>query len=441
MIPTRLVAALMVSALAFSGPAFAFDWKQAAGTEITLLASEHPWTAGVREHLPEFEALTGIKVNVTAFAEDLYLDRANLAIRSEEPVADVFMSLMDAAIYEQWNVGGVASLTPFINDAALTDAAYDYADFSPALLQGASFPPGDAAAGQFALPISMEAYILFYNKALVDQHLGGAVPATWEDLLAGAQKVTDAGAGEAFGSVMRGQRSGSLVDTMTGIVLNAWGEADAPLPYNVWFDGSWDKPRFDDPRIAAGLAHYAGLLKAGPENALSFGWEDASRYFAQGKAAFFVDASVFGPGFEDAANSPVAGKVGYAVLPPTDGVSVSGHWAWGLSMAENSQKKTAAWLFMQWATSKDMDATFGLKTGGATRGSTWANPDYVAAFAPGYVEAVSKQLEHTRPTMVFREGWGEVVLVIVDAIHGIYGGEDPASAVATLQAVAPEVMH
>jgi multiple sugar transport system substrate-binding protein len=439
---SRLMAAtLMLSAAAFTSPAFAFDWKQATGTEITLLASEHPWTAGVRENLAEFETLTGIKVNVTAFAEDLYLDRANLAIRSDEPVADVFMTLMDAAIYEQVNIGGVAALTPFITDVALTDTTYDFGDFSPALLQGASFPPGDAAAQQYAIPISMEAYILFYNKDLVAKHLGGMLPTTWDDLLAGAQKVTDEGAGEAFGAVMRGQRSGSLVDTMTGIVLNAWGDAEAPLPYNLWFDGAWDKPRFDDPRIANGLAHYAGLLKAGPENALSFGWEDASRYFAQGKAAFFVDASVFGPGFEDTVNSAVAGKVGYAVLPATDGVSVSGHWAWGLSMAENSEKKTAAWLFMQWATSKEMDATFGLKTGGATRTSTWANADYVAAFAPGYVDAVSAQLEHTRPTMVFREGWGEVVLVIVDAIHAIYGGEDPAAAVATLQAVAPQVMQ
>ena len=80
---TRLLAAtLMLSAAAITNPAFAFDWRQAEGTEITLLASEHPWTAGVREHLAEFEALTGIKVNGTAFAEDLYLDRANLAIRA-----------------------------------------------------------------------------------------------------------------------------------------------------------------------------------------------------------------------------------------------------------------------------------------------------------------------------------------------------------------------
>ncbi len=435
-------ATLAASAAGLADSAAAFDWRQAEGTEITLLASEHPWTAGVREHLPEFEELTGIKVKVSAFAEDLYLDRANLAIRSATPVADVFMSLMDAAIYEQWQVGGVAPLTPFLTDAGLTNPEYGYDDFSPAMLLGASFPPGDPAAQQFAIPISMETFILFYNRALVDQYLGGKVPANMPELIAAAQTVTDAAGGQAFGAVMRGQRSASLVDTMTGVVLNAWGEAEAPLPYNIWFDAAWDKPRFDDPRIATGLANYAGLLKAGPENALAFGWEDASRYFAQGKAAFFVDASVFGPAFEDAANSAVAGKVGYAPMPPASGdVSVSGHWAWGLSMAENSPNKTAAWLFMQWATSPEMDRAFGLKTGGATRKSSWSNPDYVAGFAPGYVEAVSKQLEHTRPTMVFRQGWSEVVLVIVDAIHAIYGGEDPAAATAMLQTVAPAVMR
>lgn len=437
-----LAAALATSAVASALPASAFDWKQAKGTEITLLASEHPWTAGVREKLAEFEELTGIKVKVTAFAEDLYNDRANLAIRSKEPVADVFMSLMDAAVFEQWQVGGVAPLTPFLKDPTKTAPDYDFADFSPALLQGASFPPGDANAQQFAIPISMEAYILFYNKELVDRHLGGKVPATMDALIAGAKKISEAERGKAFGSVMRGQRSASLVDTMTGVVLNAWGEAPAVLPYNIWFDGDWKKPRFDDPRIAAGLANYAGLLKAGPENALSFGWEDASRYFAQGKAAFFVDASVFGPGFEDKATSTIVGKVGYAPLPPTKGdVSVSGHWAWGISIANNSQKKTAAWLFVQWATAKKYDAAFGLKTGGATRISTWASPAYVAGFAPGYVDAVSKQLKNTRPTMVLREGWSEVVLVIVDAIHGIYGGETPAAAVKTLQAVAPGVLR
>ena len=111
------------------------------------------WSDYIAEDtVANFEKETGIKVNVTAFAEDLYLDRANLAIRSAQPVADVFMSLMDAAIYEQWKVGGVAPLTPYLGDANLTNPDYDYAGFSPSLLEGASFPPGDPAAQQYAIP-------------------------------------------------------------------------------------------------------------------------------------------------------------------------------------------------------------------------------------------------------------------------------------------------
>ncbi|MEO6298785.1 MAG: extracellular solute-binding protein [Paracoccaceae bacterium] len=441
MITRLLPTALSALAILAGAPASAFDWKQASGTEITVLASEHPWTGGVKAHLAEFEALTGVKVNLTSFAEDLYNDRANLAVHSAEPVADVYMSLMDAGVFEQWNAGGVESLTPYINDAKLTDGGYNFADFPPDLLLGASFPPGDPAAQQYALPISMEAYTMFYNKDLVDKYLAGKLPASMDELVTAAQKITADGGGQVFGAVMRGQRSNSLVDTMTGVVLNDWAGAPADLPYNLWFDGSWDKPRFNDPKIAKGLAHYAGLLKAGPENALSFGWEDATRYFSEGKAAFFIDASVFGPGFEDPTKSTVAGKVGYAPMPPAVGtVSYSGHWSWGLSMTKNSKNKAAAWLFMQWATSPAMDETLGKGTGGATRASTWANPDYVKAFAPGYVDMVSTALKTTRPTMVFHEGWGEVVLLIVDAIHAIYGGEDPAAAVETLQATAPSVL-
>lgn len=424
----------LAAAMTLAAPVQAMDWRQAAGTEITLLASEHPWTAGVREHLAEFEAKTGIKVNVSAFAEDLYLDRANLALRATEPVADVYMSLMDGALYDQWLAGGVESLSGYLADPAVTDPGYDVAGFPASFLVGASYPPGEQEAQQYALPISFEAYILFYNRELVDRYLGGKLPATMDELTAAAQKISAEGKGEVFGAAMRGQRSASLVDTMTGVVLNDWGAQPAPLPYNIWFDGSWEKPRFDDPRIAGGLAHYAGLLKGGPENALNFGWEDATRFFSQGRAAFFVDASVFGPGFEDRSASKVAGKVGYAPLPPAKGdTGYSGHWAWGLSMTKNSKNKTAAWLFIQWATSKEMDAVLGAKTGGAPRLSSWSDPAYVGKLDAGYVQAVQAAMQHTRPTMVFRQGWGEVVLMIVDAIHEIYAGKPPQDAADELQ--------
>lgn len=428
-----LAAALAASALSTS--AFAIDWKQQSGQEITVLLSEHPWTAELRKHVGEFEAETGIKVKIDAFAEDLYSDRMNLAVRSANSVADVYMIQMDSALYTQWEAGVVEPLTPYLDDAARTDADYDLADYPEGFRAGASFPVGQPDPQLYAIPISFEAYTLFYNKELVEKYLGGKVPATMDELIAAANEISAKGEGKVFGASMRGKRSAELVDTMTGIVLDAWGSEPAALPYNIWFDGDWSKPRFDDPRIARGLSYYAGLLKAGPPSALSYGWEDASRFFSQGNAAFFVDASVFGPGFEDAKTSAIAGKVGYAPLPASTGdIGYSGHWSWGISIAKNSPKKDAAWLFVQWATNRKMTAVLGVATGGAPRDSAWADADYVKALDAGYVAAVKTQMQHTRPTSVFRQGWNDVVLMIVDAIHQIYQGTSPEDAVAELQA-------
>ncbi|BCH08397.1 hypothetical protein MesoLj131c_26550 [Mesorhizobium sp. 131-3-5] len=430
----QILAAALAALTTAAAPAFAIDWKAQSGTEITVLLSEHPWTVALRKNISQFEALTGIKVNISAFAEDLYSDRMNLAVRSTESVADAYMVQMDSALFEQWSADAVEPLTPYLNDDAKTDPTYNLQDYPAGFRLGATFPVNDSAAQLYSIPISFEAYTLFYNKDLVQKYLDGKVPATMDELMADAAKVTAAGGGQDFGAAMRGKRSAELVDTMTGIVLDAWGDQPAALPENIWFDGDWAKPRFNDPRIAKGLSYYAGLLKAGPPSVLSYGWEDASRFFSEGHAAFFVDASVFGPGFEDPASSKIAGKVGYAPLPPSAGnIGYSGHWSWGISIPKNSKKKDAAWLFVEWATGTAMTAELGKNTGGAPRLSSWADAGYKAALNPGYIEAVQTQMQHTRSTSVFREGWSEVVLQIVDTIHAMVAGTPPQDAANGLQ--------
>jgi multiple sugar transport system substrate-binding protein len=93
-----------------------FDWKRYQGQEITLLLNEHPWTEGVRPLIKQFEDQTGIKVNIQAFAEDLYYDKSELALRSDKPVADVFFLSMDSTGYAQWQANLLAPITPYVND-------------------------------------------------------------------------------------------------------------------------------------------------------------------------------------------------------------------------------------------------------------------------------------------------------------------------------------
>jgi len=416
-------------------PVMAIDWQQAKGEEITLLFNAHPWTTAVEKRIPEFEKLTGIKVKLQTYPEDFYLDRMQLAVRSTSPIVDVYFASLDTVAFSQWSAGLMEPLTPFINDSTLTDANYDINDFPEGFRLSASFPPGDADAQIYGIPITFEAYILFYNKDLVNQYLGGKVPETMEDLVADAAKVTAEGKGQVFGSVARGARSVGIFDTVSGVIFDSWGEASPPLPYNIWFDGDWAKPRMTDERIVAGLTNYTGLLKAAPSNALSMDWPEATQLFKDERAAFYVDASVFGPTFEDKSQSKVAGNVGYMPLPPavTGGNTRSGQWLWSLAIPKNSVHKKAAWLFVQWATSKDIDVTNGIATGGAPRLSTWSDPSFVKQLNAEFAKAVSVAMNSTSPTAVFKEGWEEGALMVIDAVHHIYNGTDPKDAAEELQ--------
>jgi len=397
----------------------AFDWKRFSGQEITLLLNEHPWTDGVQPLISEFEDLTGIKVNVQTFSEDLYFDKMEQALRSATPVADVSFLPMDSTGFTQYSAGLIAPLSPYIDNPSLTEAGYDIADFPENFISVVKYPPGAEQTQIYGIPITFETYILFYNKDLVDKYLGGKLPQTMADLVDAARKITAQGNGDVFGSVMRGIRSDTIMDTLTGVV------------FNFWFDGAWGKPRLDDPRIAEGLANYSALVAAGPPNALSLDWPDATTLFAQGKAAFFIDASLFAPGFEDPEQSQIAGKVGYSVMPPTAQGQLTGHWMWGLGIPANSEHKEAAWYFIQWATNKENTARIGVKTWGAPRASAFSDPVYTDALVPQYVEAVSQAMQTSRPTAVMKEGWKEGALVIADAMQQIAQGKDPTDVMAS----------
>jgi multiple sugar transport system substrate-binding protein len=412
------------SASAAGSPA-GFDWKKYAGTEITFLANQHPWTDGATKLIDQFTAETGIKVNVQSFSEDLYFDKMETTLRDTSGAADVYFLPMDSTAYTQYSADLIEPLTPYLEDPAKTAADYDFADFPEGFLGGALYPPGDPNAQLYGIPISFETYILFYNKDLV-----ATPPPTFDELIAQAAKITaDKGSQGISGSVMRGIRSDTIMDTLSGVVWNSWGAADAPTPYGMWFDGAWDKPRLTDPGVCGGLTNYGKLLATGPANKYAIDWPDANTLFSQGKAAFFIDASLFGPSYEDPNVSQVAGKVGYAVLPPVTagGESFTGHWLWGLGIPKYSTHKDAAWYFIQWMTNKANTAQIGTSTGGAPRLSSYSDPVYTASLNPDYVSTVSKAMATSRTTVVLKEAWKDGALAIVDTELAIAQGGDPTA--------------
>ena len=430
-------AALVALSISATSAVAEFSWDRFSGQSVTVMMPEHPVTDGIRAVLDQFESDTGIEVNLQTMAEDLYFDRMEVALRGSggDSLMDVYFLPMDSTAYTQHTNGLVHSLQGFIDDPDLTASDYNIADIPAGFLDSTKYEL-DGNWEYHGIPASFETYILFANLDHVDQYLDGMMPTTMEELITAARKVKEESGGAVAGAVLRGIRSDTLIDTITGFVNNSVGEADRSAPHNVWFDGDWSKPKMNDPDIVRGLSNYAELMKAGPINIQAMDWPDASQFFMAGGAAFFIDASLFAPGFENPDESPVAGRIGYSVIPVdnTEGEPYTAHWQWGFGIPQNAASPEAGWFFIQYMTNSDNATAIGKLHGGAPRLATWDDPEYASSFPQAYVDAVAAAMPNSQTSVVQRAGWSKFALRIVDVIQEIYGGADPAAAGAAAQA-------
>src|SRR5699024_5495288 len=100
------------------------------------------------------------------------------------------------------------------------------------------------------------------------------------------------------------------------------------------------------------LQKWAELMSTGSQAAATYTWYEAQQAFMAGTAAFYIDADHMANAFEGD-DSNIAGEVGYALPPKGPEGRASSMWVWSLGMNASSERKGAAWQFIQWATAKD----------------------------------------------------------------------------------------
>lgn len=415
------------------------DWQQFKGQSIELFLVKHPWTEAIEPFLPEFEKLSGIKLNLTTVAEDAYWDKSQLGLASTKPPFDVFFLSMGLNGYTAYQNKWLAKLNDVFDNPKLTDKAwYQYEDFSPAAAS-AFHLPDPSSPDMYGVPMSTEVYMFFYRKDLFQENNIDVASLTTMDQWLEALRKLKLPEG-TYPASLRGGGLG-ILDELNAVVANSWGNAPYPKDRFVYFDDKW-APRFTDPKVKDGFADWAELMKMSAPGVTSFDWYEATTQFAQGKAATFgPDASLFASIFLDPKQSTVADKVGFKALPAgsADGARTA-MWSWGLSIPERSEKKDAAWLFVQWATSPYIAARVGEKTMASARQSTWADPDYQKKLPEGFGAAVGDSLKVAQPSIMYLASADQVVQGMLDALHAIYQGTPVDDAMQELQDKATEVV-
>lgn len=331
-------------ALALAGvrPGFAaaVDWKKHAGTTIEVNLTRNPRGELLRQHQAEFEALTGIKVNSEATPEQQQRQKAVIELTSGRPSFDVIHISFHAQKRQYEKAGWLADLSPFLADPTLTDASLNENDFAPAGLSYAK----DGDGRLRALPFSVDYWIVYWNKELFAAR-NLAFPETFEAMVEAAKALTDGETGTS-GFVARGMKNANTpvwTSLMLGFGQQAIGENGEILADN-------------EKAVEAARLYQTLMTQTAPRGVTGFNWAECQSAFLQGRVGMWFDGVGFAAPLENPELSRVVGKVGYSVVPAGPAGRAAPTLGDGIAVVEASQKKEAAYLYCQWAISKEMGA-------------------------------------------------------------------------------------
>ncbi len=430
---TPRVGAQDTGAADVTGP---FDWKRHNGTTIKALLNEHPYTTALENDLKAFSDLTGITVQYDKFPESNYFEKLTVDLQSGQPTYDVFM-LGAYFVWQYGPPGYLEDFNPWIQNISATSPDYDWEDIYPNLRQADqwSLKVGDplGTGGQYALPWGFETNTVMYNTE-VFQKLGVKPAETFDELIELAQTLAEraSGAGypDMYGMGARGARQWATIHPGFMTQYSRMGGKDFELQ-----EGEL-RPVMNSDVAVDFTGKWAQMLKqAGPPNWTNYYWYDVGTDLGAQKAAMIYDADILG--YFNNSGTAAAGKVGWHPGPKgPDGSLLTNQWIWSLGMSAKSPNKSAAWLFLQWATGKDHLRRAALEAEhiDPVRKSIVDDPAFVDRMASqiGFLDTFNAVINDTKILFTPQPAFFEATTLWAEALQEIYGGADAKETLDTL---------
>ena len=357
------------------------------GTTLVVNFPAHPHYNAVLDVLPEFEEQTGITVEVDQLQYLKMRERQTLELTKDEGdydlIAYVVFSKADYVYADQ-----LENLARFFMNPKLANPAYDAEDLIDGYVQNIGvaggkkgYLPGPTGS-LFGIPFGSETSVLAYRKDIFEKH-GIDVPQNYDQLLDAACKIPEVE--PRMGGMASRAASGHQASHAFLLHL-------APLGGRV-FDDEWN-PTVNSAEGVAAANALKTIVDCGPEGSQTFGPAEAAASFMQGTSAMFMDSIAFAAGFEDPSKSTIAGKVGYALHP--EGVRRGSQTGgFGIGIPRNAQNKEAAFLLMQWLTSKEGDLKVAMAGGNPSRFSTYEDAELNAKYP--YSATFGEALKYADP--------------------------------------------
>ncbi|WP_395014558.1 ABC transporter substrate-binding protein [Dongia sp.] len=354
------------------------------GATVRYTSEATPPTVVLNQIKDQFTALTGINVEVEIVPLEQVLAKATQDVQGQLGTYDLYY--LDQSWVATFSQDCIDPVQYTKDKPDLAMPGFDWDDFSKPLVEGLAKYDGKMVGVPFDIPI----FILMYRQDILEKH-GIKVPTNYAEFTAAVEAITQAEkANNMFGTGLQA-KSGhySLECDWTQAV---WGHGGGIFGADKHFTGN-------DEAGIKGLQWYQNLLKNAPAASTTSTWDGQFQMMAAGQCALVQSWDEFFPGL-DADDSKVKGlwqpakplqseaglrgtdKVGFGEIPNLghQGGSIMG-------LSQYSKNQEAAWIFMQWACSKEIMTQCTLAGGFA--------PMRISSFADERVKAKAKVMPGT----------------------------------------------
>lgn len=369
------------------GVASANPYEEYEGTTLVANFPAHPHFDAVMKVLPQFTEETGILVEVDQLQYLKMREKQTLELTKNrgdyDLIAYVVFSKADYVYADQ-----LENLAKYFMNPKLANPGYDAADLIDGYVSNIGVAGGEKGylpgktGSLFGIPFGSETSILGYRKDIFEKH-NIKVPETYDELLDVACKIPQLEPG--MGGLASRAASGHHASHAFLLHL-------APLGGRI-FDNKW-QPIVNNEAGAQAARALKTIVDCGAEGAKTFGFAEAGASFLQGNSAMFLDSTVFAGQVNNPDKSRVVGKVGWALHPMgvRRGSQTGG---FGIGIPSNAQNKEAAFLLMQWLTSKEADKAIAIAGGNPSRFSTHRDSEVLKVHP--HLEVFGEALKYADP--------------------------------------------
>ncbi|MGE2735427.1 ABC transporter substrate-binding protein [Mycolicibacterium vaccae] len=383
---------------------------------VRVLMENVPDTDIVKGLVGKFnEKYPDVEIDIETMTFDQMRDRLVSSFQSAQPAYDLIV--VDNPWMDDFAAAGF--LEP-LDERIDSTPDYRADDFFPSLTDIT-----DVDGTTYGVPFYNYALGYIYNKDDLEAS-GQQVPTDLDALVATSQRLkTDARAGIA----MQPQRGYKIFEEWANWLFAAGGSI-----YDE--DG---KPTLNTEQAARALDAYIETYRtAAPPNSLNWAFDEAFRSVSGGQAASMVGYNWNLPALNDptGASGERAGQ--FALAPIPGGKSALGSWSWAIPA--NSASPDAAWAFVSWVTSPDVDAQRVAEGGAVIRQGSLTDEKVLAdGFGEDYYRAVGEILADAAPLTQGSGGEEMIQAVGTELNEAVAGNKSVADALRDAQAAAERI--